>query len=293
VRILSRLLIAAAVVATGLIAPRPATAGSRLAILVGAGDIATCGGRNDEATAAVVAKQGGLVFTAGDNAYDLGSYRNFLDCYAPSWGRFKDRTSPAPGNHDYDTAGAAGYFRYFGSRAGTAGKGWYAYNRATWRIYVLNSNCDAVGGCGMGSPQQRWLANDLAAHPHRCVLAYWHHPRFSSGKHGNDTDVQGFWITLYRAGAEAIINGHDHDYERFAKQNYQGERRPYHGIREFVVGTGGAGLRPFPSRLPNSLVRQADTFGVLKLVLRPGSYRWQFLPAAGGTFTDSGRGKCH
>jgi 3',5'-cyclic AMP phosphodiesterase CpdA len=293
VKILARMLVAAAIVGSGLIAPHPAAAGGKLAILVGAGDIASCGGHNDDATAAVVARQGGVVFTAGDNVYDVGSYQEFLDCYAPSWGRFKDRTSPAPGNHDYDTPGGAGYYRYFGARAGTAGKGWYAYNRATWRIYVLNSNCSAVGGCSMGSPQQRWLAADLAAHPHRCVLAYWHHPRFSSGKHGNNLDVQGFWITLYRAGAELVVNGHDHDYERFAKQNYYGQRRPYHGIREFVVGTGGAGLRPFPSLLANSVVSRADTFGVLKLVLRPGKYSWQFLPAAGGTFTDSGRGVCH
>ena len=287
------MLVAAAIVGSGLIAPHPAAAGGKLAILVGAGDIASCGSRHDDATAAVVARQGGIVFTAGDNVYDVGSYQEFLDCYAPSWGRFKDRTFPAPGNHDYDTPGGTGYYRYFGARAGTAGKGWYAYNRATWRLYVLTSNCAAVGGCSMGSPQQRWLAADLAAHPHRCVLAYWHHPRFSSGKHGNNLDVQGFWITLYRADAEVIINGHDHDYERFAKQNYNGQRRPYHGIREFVVGTGGAGLRPFGPLLANSVVSRADTFGVLKLVLRPGKYSWQFLPAAGGTFTDSGRGLCH
>jgi 3',5'-cyclic AMP phosphodiesterase CpdA len=289
--IVIRVLLAAAVFATGFAAPRPATARS-LAILVGAGDIASCGRHSDDMTAALVAKQGGTVFTAGDNVYDLGSYQDFINCYAGNWGRFKSRTEPAPGNHDYDTAGAAGYYRYFGARAGTPGKGWYAYNRATWRIYVLNSNCSDVG-CGMGSAQQRWLAADLAAHPHKCVLAYWHHPLFSSGQHGNNSDARAFWITLYRAGAEVVVNGHDHDYERFAKQNYLGQRRPFHGIREIVVGTGGAGLRPLGPRLPNSLKSRGDTFGVLKLVLLDGSYTWRFLPAGGGTFTDFGRGTCH
>jgi hypothetical protein len=292
VRILIRVVVAAAVVATGLVAPRPATART-LAILVGAGDIASCGRNTDEMTAALLATLPGTVFTAGDNVYDAGSYQEFLQCYAGNWGRFKSRTWPAPGNHDYGTPGAAGYFRYFGSRAGTPGKGWYAYDRATWRIYVLNSNCSAIGGCFMGSPQQRWLAADLAAHPHRCVLAYWHHPRFSSGKHGNDLEVQGLWITLYRARAEVVINGHDHDYERFAKQNYAGDRRPFHGIREFVVGTGGAGLRPLGPLLANSVVSRGDTFGVLKVALTPGAYSWRFLPAGSGTFTDRGRDTCH
>jgi hypothetical protein len=291
-RVAIRVLVAAAIVAGGFIAPHVAKART-LAILVGAGDIASCGSHGDEMTAALLAKQPGTVFAAGDEAYLTGSYADFTQCYAPTWGAFKNRTMPAPGNHEYDTAGATGYFRYFGAAAGTPGKGWYAYDRATWRIYVLNSNCSDIGGCNMGSPQQRWLAADLAAHPHKCVMAYWHHPRFSSGQHGNDLDVQGFWITLYRGGAELIVNGHDHDYERFAKQNYLGDRRPIHGIREIVDGTGGAGLRPLGSRITNSLVSRGDTLGVLKLVLTPGSYTWRFLPAGGGTFTDSGRGICH
>jgi hypothetical protein len=157
---------------------------------------------------------------------------------------------------------------------------------------VLNSNCTQVGGCFVGSAQQRWLAADLAAHPHQCVLAYWHHPRFSSGFHGNQKQVRGFWVTLYTAGAEIVLNGHDHDYERFALQDPSGGADPARGIREFVVGTGGTTLRPLGPRHANSQVSNADTLGVLKLVLRDGRYAWYFLPAR-GSFTDSGSGTCH
>ena len=255
-------------------------------VLVGAGDISTCSNSGDTKTAALVADIPGTVFTAGDNAYEDGTLAQFLTCYDPTWGAFRDRTRPTPGNHDYHTPGAEGYFTYFGSGAGEPGMGWYAYDLGEWRIYALNSNCSEVGGCGAGSAQRAWLKDDLAANPRRCVLAYWHHPRFSSGFHGNSPSVKGFWTALYEAGADVIINGHDHDYERFAKQKPSGARAS-DGIREFVVGTGGDDRRPFASTKANSQVRNASTWGVLKLTLHATSYDFEFVPQAGKTFTDS------
>lgn len=259
-------------------------------VLVGAGDIASCSSSGDAKTASLIANIPGTVFTAGDNAYPSGTLVQFQNCYGPTWGQFKARTRPSPGNHDYATAGASGYFTYFGSRAGDPKRGYYAYNLGTWRIYALNSNCSAVGGCGATSPQTKWLKADLAANPRRCVLAYWHHPRFSSGAHGNHTKVAAFWEALYAARADVIISGHDHDYERFKKLTPWGSYSA-RGIRTFVVGTGGATLRPFGTILANSLVRNSTTFGVLKLTLRTGSYDWRFVPQAGKTFTDAGSGR--
>jgi hypothetical protein len=261
-------------------------------VLVGAGDIAWCGGSGDSSTAALIRSIPGTVFDAGDNAYEYGSPWDYGNCYGPTWGAFKSRTRPAPGNHDYETAGARGYFGYFGARAGTAGKGYYAYNLGTWRVYVLNSNCWAVGGCQRGSAQEVWLRRDLAAYPHRCVLAYWHHPLFSSGLHGNQTAVRAFWDDLYAARAEVVINGHDHDYERFAAQTPWGSLSSV-GIREFVVGTGGRSHYAFGTIRAHSQVRNSTTFGVLKLTLHATSYDWRFVPVAGRTFTDSGSGSCH
>ena len=232
------------------------------------------------------------VFTAGDNAYETGSLANYADCYDPTWGAFADRTWPVPGNHEYGTPGAAGYFDYFGARAGTVGAGWYAYDLGGWRIYALNSNC-AVVGCAAGSAQEQWLRADLAASPRACVLAYWHHPRFSSGEHGNDPEVAPLWDALYEAGAEVIVNGHDHDYERFAPQTPTGEANSATGIREFVVGTGGAALRAFSTVRANSQVRNSATYGVVKLTLSPTGYAWQFVAAGSGTFRDSGSSTCH
>lgn len=261
-------------------------------VLVGAGDIGSCGLTADSATAKVLAGVAGTVFTAGDNAYESGTAAEFRDCYGPTWGAFRDRTYPAPGNHDYGTSGAAGYFDYFGARAGPNGAGWYAYDLGDWRIYALNSNCTKVG-CIAGSEQEQWLRADLATNPRACVLAYWHHPRFSSGQHGNDAGVGPLWDALYAAGADVIVSGHDHDYERFAPQTPGGVADPAAGIREFVVGTGGASLRGFSTIRANSEVRNAATFGVLKLSLSSGSYTWQFVPAGSGTFVDSGSGNCH
>jgi hypothetical protein len=281
-----RLLVALVAIALATFAvPSVGAAGDP--VLVGAGDITGCSSSADTATARLVASIAGTVFTAGDNAYDLGSLADYQSCYGPTWGAFRSRTRPTAGNHDYLTAAASGYFGYFGSAAGTPGKGYYAYNLGAWRIYVLNSNCAAVGGCGTTSAQTRWLKADLARYPRRCVLAYWHHPLYSSGYHGNQTSVRAFWDALYIAHADVVINGHDHDYERFARQKPDGTTST-NGIREFVVGTGGRGLRGFARVKHNSLVRNASTFGVLKLTLHATSYDWKFVPQAGKTFTDSG-----
>ncbi len=261
-------------------------------VLVGAGDIADCGLDGDSATATLVESIEGTVFTAGDNVYPAGSADQFRDCYGPTWGRFLDRTRSAPGNHDHETKNLAGYLAYFGAAAAPAGTSWYSYELGTWHVVVLDSSCDAVGGCGPNSDQGRWLAADLAASGARCTLAIWHHPRFSSGEHGDDAAVAPFWRALYDAGADLIINGHDHDYERFAPQDPEGREDRTRGIREFVVGTGGAALREFTSHAANSELRAAVTHGVLRLTLRQTSYEWTFLPTR-PSFSDAGSSPCH
>lgn len=260
----------------------------------GGGDIASCSYDGDSKTADLVAAIPGIVMTAGDNVYQKGSWGRFRDCYAPTWGRFRDRTRPTPGNHDWAVPGAAGYFKYFGALAGPAGRGYYAFDAGTWRVYALSGDCWAVGGCQGGSAQYRWLKASLAAHPAACVLAVWHEPRFSSGPHGSTTAVRPLLKLLYAAGAEIVVNGHDHEYERFAPASPNGAADPVHGIRQFVVGTGGAPLYTFSTTpAPNSEVRNNTTRGVLKLTLGAGSYSWAFVPVAGNTFTDSGSGSCH
>ena len=234
------------------------------------------------------------MLTLGDTAYDDGSAEQFTRCYMPSWGRFRDRTYPAPGNHDYQTADASGYYEFFGPRAGQPGKGWYSFDRGRWHLIALNSNCDEVGGCQPGSEQERWLRADLAAHPARCTLAFWHHPRFSSGTtHGSDPAVGGLWLALYEAGADVVLVGHEHNYERFAPLDPLGGVDPARGVREFVVGTGGKSHYRFGSPLPGSEARNSDSFGLLELQLRPTGYSWRFLPAQGGSFQDSGSASCH
>ena len=262
-------------------------------VLVGAGDIASCSSDGDEATATLLDTIDGTVFTLGDHAYEAGTPIEFAACYEPTWGRHKSRTRPSPGNHDYLTPSASGYFDYFGPAAGDPDRGYYSYGLGAWHIIVLNSNCSDVGGCGPGSPQERWLRADLAAHPAACTLAYWHHPRFSSGTQGNEADVTAFWQALYEHGAEIVLGGHDHVYERFAPQKPNGEPDPVGGVRQFVVGTGGATRHRFAGPpAANNESRDDDTFGVLKLTLHPTSYEWRFIPVAGRTFTDSGRGRC-
>ncbi|HEY3312207.1 MAG TPA: DNRLRE domain-containing protein [Anaerolineales bacterium] len=257
-------------------------------VLVGAGDIADCGSSGDEATANLLAKIPGTVFTAGDNAYEDGSAAEYANCYNPGWGRFKSRTRPSPGNHEYHTSGALPYFAYFGSKAGSPGKGYYSYNLGTWHIIVLNSEIDSQAG----SPQEVWLRQDLAANPQTCTLAIWHKPLFASGaSHGNNPEFKDFWLALYQYHADVVLNGHEHNYERFAPQTPEGKSNA-NGIREFVVGTGGKNHYGFGRIVANSQVRNGDSFGVLKLTLHPGSYDWQFIPEAGKTFTDSGTARC-
>jgi len=260
-------------------------------VLVGAGDIADCNTQDDEATAALLASISGTVYTTGDNVYDYGTSAEFANCYQPSWGLVKGRTFPSVGNHEYRTTGAGPYYAYFGAAAGKPGEGYYSYNLGAWHIIVLNSNCAEIGGCQAGSPQEQWLRKDLAANPTLCTLAYWHHPRFNSGKHGNSPDMQGFWQALYDYGAELVLNGHAHSYERFAPQDPMGKADP-DGIQEFVVGTGGKDHSPIEVIQPNSEITNANTFGVLKFILHPASYEWEFVPVAGKTFTDSGNRSC-
>ncbi len=269
------------------------------ATLVGAGDIARCpttgatGAEGAEATAKLLDGIPGTVFTTGDNAYESGTATEFQNCYGPTWGRHKARTNPSVGNHEYNTAGASGYFNYFGSAAGDPSKGYYSYNLGDWHVVVLNAMCENVGGCGATSPMVTWLENDQAANPKACTAAYWHHPLFSSGEHGNNTKMRPTWDALYAANADVVLNGHDHDYERFAPQSPSGGADSTRGIREFVVGSGGGSHYSFVSIQPNSEVRNSDTYGVLKLTLKPTSYDWKFVPEAGRSFTDSGTTNCH
>jgi hypothetical protein len=264
-----------------------------VAVLVGAGDIGDCSTRDDTATAALLDDIAGTVFTAGDNAYENGTAEEFATCYDDTWGRHKARTRPAPGNHDWRTSGLRGYFGYFGDAAqGEDGNSWYSYDLGTWHVIVLDSECSRVGGCGPDSPQGRWLAADLAASDASCTVAIWHKPRFTSGEHGNDRSVAPFWTALYGAGVEVVINGHDHDYERFAPQDPSAREDRERGIREFVVGTGGTPLRKFEQPVANSELRAAVVHGVFKLTLREGSYDWQFIPV-NGEFHDGGTAFCH
>jgi hypothetical protein len=262
-------------------------------VLVGAGDIAVCSSlklADPEATAELLDSIAGTVFVAGDLAYPDGTDGNFAKCYDLTWGRHRARSVPAPGNHEYNTPGATDYFNYFGPAAGDPAKGYYSFDLGTWHFVVLNSNCSVVP-CGTGSAQVNWLHADLAAHPATCTIAMWHHPLFSSTV--SSSSVKPFWQELYNAGADLILNGHAHNYERFAPQDPNGAADPTSGIREIIVGTGGESHASFGSTQSNSEVRNSNTFGVLKLTLHPTSYDWQFVPQAGKNFTDSGSTACH
>ena len=264
-------------------------------VIAGAGDIAY-GGSTDEATAKLLDRIDPVhVFTLGDNAYDRGSSSDYQSWYDPTWGRHKAKTKPSAGNHEYETGGAAGYFGYFGSAAGDPGKGYYSYTVGDWRVFVLNTNADCrVVSCAAGSAQETWLRRELAKTTAKCVLAYMHHPRFSAGtNHGDSPEVKPLWRALYRADADLVLAGHDHNYQRFAPMNPDGAVDRARGIRSFVVGTGGKsplyGLRT----RQGVEAKNAVTHGVLALTLRAKSYDWQFLPIAGKTFTDAGSGACH
>jgi len=267
--------------------------GPATVVLTGAGDMAKCGIDGAMQTSDLLETQPGWFFTLGDNAYEDGSAKNFADCYTPTWGRVLDRTIlPVVGNHDWLTPGAAGYRDYFGVQAEPFGRTWYSMDLGAWHIVVLDSDCSKVGGCNANSEQGKWLANDLAQSTAQCTLAMWHHPRFSSGEHGDNEGTAPFWDMLYQAGAELVLNGHDHDYERFAPMNPSGDVVRPGGIREIVVGTGGGGTRPFNKTAPHSEFRLTGTYGVIQLTLHPASYDWEFMPTS-GSVSDSGSAPCH
>lgn len=280
---------------------------SRTALLVAAGDIAcspfdpkfnASNGQGDScrqrATSDLVAAlHPAAVMPLGDTQYEHATYLGYWNSYAPTWGRFKSITHPVIGNHEYATPRAAGYFSYFGRAAGDPGKGYYSYDLGRWHIVVLNdAGCGAIGGCGAGSAQERWLKADLAAHRTRCTLAAWHEPRFSSGKEKSNDAAKALWSDLFRAGVDVSLAGNDHDYERFEPLDANGQPDGKRGIREFVVGTGGVGLRGFKNIVTGSVIRQSHAFGVLALTLRPTGYNWKFV-AVGNSFHDSARGSCH
>lgn len=260
-------------------------------VLVGAGDIADCNATGDEATAALLDGIQGTVFTLGDNVYETGTTAEWANCYEPTWGRHKARTRPTLGDHDHaDGEAATEYFAYFGSLAGDPTRGYYSYDRGGWHIVVLNTECSLAGGCGPGSPQETWLRQDLAADTSACTLAYWHDPLYSSAKQGQIKSIP-FWEALLADRAEVVLNGDSHVYERFAPQDSAG-RSSATGIRQLIVGTGGRRLSSFGTVQPNSEVRNSSSFGVLKLTLHAAGYSWQFVPAAGSPFTDSGSAAC-
>jgi hypothetical protein len=257
--------------------------------LIAVGDVASCSSQEDEATAVIVDGIPGTIILAGDIVYESGTAQEFSDCYDPSWGRHKARTHPAPGNHEYETQGAAPYYAYFGTNAGPGGRGYYSFDLGAWHIVSLNSNVSA----NAGSAQEQWLRTDLAASNARCTLAYWHHPLFSSGLHGNHAFMRDIWRALYDFDVDVVISGHDHDYERFAPQTSDGVADPSRGIREFVVGTGGRSLYPIIVVRPNSEKRFASGYGVLRLLLDAESYSWEFVPVTSGLTVDTGSGGCH
>ena len=228
------------------------------------------------------------MFAAGDLAYPHGSAVNFAECYEPTWGRHRDRTKPVPGNHEYESAGAAPYFNYFGGLAGTPGQGYYSYRAGAWQIIALNSEVDARAS----SAQVQWLRGQLSSNPGNCTLAYFHRPLFSSGPNRPNADMRDLWRTLYEFNVDVIINGHDHLYERFAPQDPDGRADSARGIRQFIVGTGGAHLYSFVGISANS-ESQASVYGVLMLTLTSGAYQWEFIPADAAPFHDAGLGSCH
>jgi hypothetical protein len=263
-------------------------------VLLAVGDIASCRSDGDEATAALLDGHHGTIATLGDNVYERGTPTEFAECFEPSWGRHKARIKPAAGNHDYGTRGGAGYFEYFGEVAGNPGEGWYSYDLGPWHVIALNSVCAPAGGCHAGSPQEQWLRADLAAHTDAaCTLAYWHHTRFSSGLHGSDPSMAPFVEALYEAGADMVLAGHDHHYERFAPLAPDGTVDDAAGIRFFVVGTGGNRTYPVGAPLPGSEVHFTNGYGILRLELGDGAYTWEYLGIPGVNFTDSGAGTCH
>lgn len=252
-------------------------------VLLAVGDIGSCQGEADEAVAELAGRLPGTIALLGDTVYPVGSPQDFASCFAPAWGPMRERLRPAIGNHEYETSGAAGYFGWFGDAAGEPGQGWYSYDLGAWHVVVFNSNCAQVS-CAPGSPQLEWLEVDLAASDAAdCLLAYWHHPRWSSGRHGSTEAVEPLWSAAVSAGVDVVLNGHDHSYERVEVE----------GVQQFVVGTGGRSLYRFDrDPLPETRARHDATYGLLWLSLGEGSYRWEFLPVGITTFSDAGEGSC-
>jgi hypothetical protein len=264
-----------------------------------AGDIADCKQYRPQdsgaaKTAALVlagleADKQAVVLTLGDHTYPVGLLEEFTGCYDATWGKFKTRTHPSPGNHEYYTPQAFGYYRYFGEAAGPRQLGYYSFNIGSWHVVSLNSYLNAEEH----SKQLDWLRKDLAAHPSSCTLAYWHHPLYSSGGHGSSKRMQEAWRILHAANAELVLAAHDHGYERFAPQDADAHRDDQRGLRQFVVGTGGAQLTPFRFRKSHSQVSDNTTLGVLKLTLKEKGYEWEFLPVEKDGFSDRGATLCH
>jgi 3',5'-cyclic AMP phosphodiesterase CpdA len=270
-----------------------------------AGDIARCASPDpkwsgaaataDTVAAGLALDPAAIVLTLGDHTYPRGAAHEFADCYDPTWGRFKARTWPAPGNHEYYTPDAAPYFAYFGARAAT---GWYSFDAGSWHVISLDSDLTRERYPDKYAAQIAWLRADLAAHPARCTLAFWHHPLYSSGGHGSVATMKEAWQLLADAGAELVLSGHDHDYERFGPQDANGRLDPAHGIRQFVVGTGGAYPTPFLLTVAHSEMRDNGRTGVLRLRLKDDSYEWEFLESSRVTTlgippADHGAGACH
>lgn len=265
----------------------PATPGDSVVVLA-AGDIADCRTPGDEQTAALLDTVPGTVLALGDNAYVNGTEREYRDCYGPTWGRHRARTWAVPGNHDYNTPGARAYYAWYGARAGEPGRGWYSFQAGAWHVVMLNTSLPMDAG----SEQERWLRADLAMHPTRCTLAVLHHPRFSSSMHGSNPSVVPLWRGLHEAGVDVALSGHDHVYERFLRMTPDGTPDPEHGIRSFVVGTGGARHYRFFRRAPGSAFRLDQAWGVLRLTLREDRYEWEFLDATHGRALDHGGEGC-
>jgi len=267
-------------------------------VLLAAGDIAECPTNGDEATARIVERfPEATVATLGDNAYPDGSEVDFVRCFEPSWGQFRERIRPATGNHDFNTTDAAAFSEYFGEAAGEFDKYYYSYDLGAWHVVVLNSDCWRVDGCELEDPQIQWLRSDLAGSAAQCTLAYMHRPPFSSGRYGEPQDtgrVRPIWQALYEEGVDVLLTGHEHSYERFTPMNAEGDPDNERGVRLFVVGTGGGNLRKFKYEpLPTTESRNDETWGVLKLALHSNGYEWEFLPVAGKTFEDAGSWTCH
>ena len=260
--------------------------------LTGAGDISVCDYETDDATAALLENIPDLIFTLGDTQYNGSSYEKYMNCFDKSWGAYKDRMIPVVGNHEYEDENAAGFYDYFANEMDPDRLGYYSMDIGAWHVIVLNSQCGAVGGCDEKSPQVQWLVNDLENDSHLCTLALWHHPRFSTGYHESDATLDTIWRTMVAYDVELVLNGHDHNYERFAPMDGDGNIDLSDGTRMIIVGTGGADLRPQYLENLASVVYNNSTHGVLQLKLEYGTYSWEFIPVEGSTFSDSGWGYC-